>query len=159
LLAMLGQRRRPFTIVVDSLDEARPLHSRKIARLLADLAIDQAGCGLRVVVGARVHSTTDTGEDIAGLLGRRTVLHHIDNARYFDPKDLISYAYQRLVEASPAHSPYRQDLALATRVATAVARRARPLFLVAQLTCQALMLEPDPIDTTQRGWEQRLPSD
>ena len=159
LLAALGQRRQPFAVVVDALDEARPSHGRKIARLLADLATDPAGCGVRIVAGVRTHSPANTGEDLTALLGRRTVLLPVDSRRFLGSTDLVDYAYRRLVEASPTDCIYRGDHALAARVAAAVGRRASPLFLVAQLTCQALMLDPDPVDTSQQGWEQRLPSD
>ena len=43
-------------------------------------------------------------------------------------------------------------------VGGAIGRRAYPNYLVARLTARALAMRPDPIDTTEAGWEDMLPA-
>jgi hypothetical protein len=83
----------------------------------------------------------------------------VDSAGYLSLRDLAGYANRLLMEASAPSHPYRRDGALAALVAAAVAEQSSPVFLVAQLTCQALILAPDLIDTSQSGWQDRLPRD
>ncbi len=156
LMVALRTRRRPFTVVVDAPEEAASGHDRAIVSLLAKLAAHPSG-QVRVAVGIRTGSRSAIGSLLVDLLGHRVVTLPLDDPEYLDREDLIAYAFARLHGASGGDHPYRLDEELARSVAAAVAARADPLFLVAQLTCQALILQP--VDTGRPGWEDHLPSD
>jgi hypothetical protein len=72
---------------------------------------------------------------------------------------LVDFVRRRLLLADDhaTRSPYRNQEELAARVAVAVAARAYPTFLVAQLTSRALVQADDVVDVEARDWEQAFP--
>ena len=58
-----------------------------------------------------------------------------------------------------ARTPYRAQPAVAARVARAVADRAGPSFLIAQLASRSLADADEIVDTTRSGWETQFPTD
>jgi WD40 repeat protein len=161
LVVELKQRRRPFTLVVDALDEAAENAGPALARLLSRIALDADGIGMRVVIGARSGASAGpTGEVLDGL-GERLVVLRIDQPPLIEERDLSDYARRRLLlDATDSSStPYRDDVGLATSVAKAVAERSFPLFLVAQLACRTLVNRPSVLDTNDPVWMDRLPAD
>jgi hypothetical protein len=136
LINKLLERDRPCTIVVDALDEA--VEPAGIAgKLLRPLAADAADAGVRILVGSR----PGREDELVDALGRDAVRFHLDQLPYLARADLVEFVYRRLLLADDpaARTPYRGQEDLARRVAEAIAARADPTFLVAQLTSQALV--------------------
>jgi Trypsin-like peptidase domain/WD domain, G-beta repeat len=154
LVAQLLRREptTPLTVIVDALDEAA--EPEPIARqLLRPLALHSAAQKLRILVGARrplLRVLGHTGFDVIDL----------DHSDYLGLEDLQAYVHARLLldgESTP--TPYRDDPESAGQVAQAVARRAHPNFLVAQLMSRALVQCDLPVDTTAADWMDRFPSE
>jgi WD40 repeat protein len=140
----------PLTIVLDALDEATD--PAQITRtLLQPLAVDGGRVGIRLVVGTR--------RELLGLLRAGAQVLDLDEPAWHDRDDLSSYVYRLLMaEAVPdASTPYQNQPALARLVADAVAARADPNFLIAQLTARDLADRPLPVDTSQPGWQGQFP--
>ena len=83
----------------------------------------------------------------------------LDQPPYLERTDLIEFVRRRLVLADDpaAPTPYRGKDDLAGRVAAAVAARAYPTFLVAQLTSAALVQAGSVIDIEAPSWELAFP--
>ncbi|MGH8902008.1 MAG: NACHT domain-containing protein [Egibacteraceae bacterium] len=137
-------------VVVDALDEAATsAEAWAVAtRLLVPLAQVE---GVKVLVGTR------PDRSFVRALGRRPTIIDLDQPPYFDPDDLIKYAARSLcLHTDPsASSPYRHDPAVTARVANAIAEAAQPSFLAAGLAARARAHEPQVIDTSMPGWQQR----
>ncbi len=128
---------RPFTVVIDALDEATtPEQARLIARRVAlPLAESCTDLRVRVLVGSR---RRDDAGDLLGIFGAATQIIDLDEPAYFDQADLVSYAMatlQLLGDERPGN-PYSDDAA-ALPVATRIAELADANFLVAGLTARA----------------------
>jgi WD40 repeat protein len=155
LIEQLGARGRPFRIVVDALDEAsEPLELA--GGLLRRLASDLAGIGAKVLVGTR----RGRRDALLRALGAGAVIYPLDQPPWLARDDLATYVERRLLLADDpaAPTPYRGQEQLAGEVAEAVAIRAHPLFLVAQLTSKGLIQRGAVIDPAAPDWQARFPS-
>jgi WD40 repeat protein len=154
LINGLLERDRLCTIVVDALDEA--VEPAGVAgKLLRPLAADAASAGVRVLVGSR----PGRQDELIDALGRGAVRLDLDQPPYLERSDLVEFVYRRLLLADDptARTPYRGQEELAGRVADAVADRAYPTFLVAQLTSTALARRDGVVDVEAPGWELAFP--
>ena len=137
---------RPFTAIVDALDEAAD-PTQLITRVLG-LIIDHAH-GVRLLLGTRPH--------LLRLLkppsvSTRVSVIDLDAPRWADQQALTVYAIRNLLEASPC-SPYRYAPPLQVRaVAEAVATAADPSFLVGRITSTTLAAADAIADPTDQQW-------
>ena len=154
LVAAIADHPNKTVIVIDALDEAdekdkivlsllRPLVKLPQVFLLVGTRPDWSGQGRRF-----------------GALGEATVEIDLDDARYVGSDDVARYVERRLLAAEePGRpTPYRNSPATALAVATAVAKRARNVFLVAHTALHALLLKASIVDITQPSWVKRLPT-
>jgi len=155
LVNELTERECPCTIVVDALDEA--IDAARIAtQLLQPLAADGGEAGIKVLVGTRPGRNGILLRKLAGM----DVLDLDDRDEFLDHQDLVNYVHSYLLEGGGAQpSAYAGHDVLAGRVAEAVARRAAPSFLLAQLVSHSLIASKLVIDPTQDEWERRIPGD
>lgn len=139
----LARTRRPWLLVVDGLDEAkRP--EQLVRDLIRPLARQGVLAGIRLLVATR--------PNLLSLLTTARQLD-LDDPTYFSEVDLTEYVRRLLLEHRPtARSPYLEDPQAAARVAAAVARRASPSFLIAQLVARSLVQGPL-VDVIPPGWE------
>lgn len=139
-----------LTVVVDALDEAADPEG--LARALRRLA--RAATGLRVLVGTR----PGPRNSLLTACGHDAHIIDLDRRPWLDPDDLADYVRRRLLAADDPHtrSPYRNQPALAARVAVAVAERAYPTFLIAQLVSRTLT-DSDTVVDPSREELSRLP--
>jgi WD40 repeat protein len=142
LVASAIERRgvRPMTIVVDALDEAPGTAGLEIARRLLRPLADYAGA--LILVG--------TQPQLKGALGPHAQVIDLDSSKYAAVEDIANYVRQTLMRAgAAANTPYltwgRTDA-----VAHAVAQRAYPNFLIAQIVGQSLLLRGQPADPDER---------
>ncbi|MBT2451969.1 caspase family protein [Streptomyces sp. ISL-43] len=149
LFAALADRRTPFRVVVDSLDEAGPGGDKAEARRIAwELLRPLAGIAcVRLVVGSRRELLPHTGD--------RVPVIDLDDSTYADDTDTAEYVARIICDTG---APYRDQPDIGRQVAEEVARRAGRCFLVARMTASAL-LRGRPVDTTVPGWAEQLPSD
>jgi WD40 repeat protein len=158
LVEGLLHRRRPFTVVVDGLDEAStPVELADALRRLADGAAD---AGLRLLVGSR----PSRNRQLIDEFGRRAQIVDLDAPEYLHIDDLAVYVRRRLLQADvpPGElirdTPYRGHESLAAEVAAEVARNAYPTFLIAQLVSRSLLNSARAISLDDVDW-QRFPTD
>ena len=152
LVAGLLQRGTRLTLVVDALDEASGGGQDIARRLLRPLAADGGPHGIRVLVGARGPLLTALGTSAFLVL-------HVDEPPWLEREDLAEYVRRLLLADEPsAATPYQGRLNLAGEVAQEVARRAHPIFLIAQLVGRALTRDPQPVDVTRKGWADQFPA-
>ncbi|MFD9305470.1 caspase family protein [Streptomyces sp. NPDC060048] len=149
LFEALADRRTPFRVVVDSLDEAGPGGDKAEARRIAwELLRPLAGVAcVRLVVGSRRELLPHTGD--------RVPVIDLDDSAYADDTDTAEYVARIICDTG---APYRDAPDVGRQVAEEVARRAGRCFLVARMTASAL-LRGRPVDTTLPGWAEQLPSD
>ena len=155
LQAVERQRRdRPFTALIDALDEAHTPDTL-CSRVLRPL-IDHARGHVRLLLGSRPYLLNHLGIN-ANDNDFRSIVINLDDPRYADPEALRAYTMRNLLEASP-NSPYRSNLRGLREVGQAVAEAAGTSFLVARITAGTLAatgsVVPDPSD---REWRNRLP--
>jgi WD40 repeat protein len=155
LVSELVERERPCTIVLDALDEAvDPI--RIATQLLQPLASQGRDIGIKVLVGTRRGPNGMLLRKLAAL----PTLDLDDPDAYLENEDLVAYVHSCLLAHAPRRrSPYVDHTVLAAHVAEAVARRASPSFLLAQLTSDALVDAGEPVDTSKPDWERCIPSD
>ena len=142
---------RPFTAIVDALDEAAD-PAQLITRVLRPVT-DHAH-GVRLVLGTRPHLLK-----LLQPLGTPTRVQVIDldAPRWADPQALTVYTIRNLIEASP-DSPYRNAQPRQARsVADAVADAADLSFLVARITSTTLAAADTVADATDPRWRASLP--
>ncbi|MFZ3473499.1 caspase family protein [Streptomyces sp. 4.24] len=149
LFAALADRRTPFRVVVDSLDEAGPGGDKAEARRIAwELLRPLAGVAcVRLVVGSRRELLPHTGD--------RVPVIDLDDSAYAEDTDTAEYVARIICDTG---APYRDRPGVGRQVAREVARRAGRCFLVARMTASAL-LRGRPVDTSVPGWAEQLPSD
>ena len=168
LIRYVNTRRRPLAVVVDALDEIEPDAWRGVCRLLATLAGDPAGVGVRVLVSVRRPVAATELEQVVRLLGRSRKTIGLDLPPHLSQHDLSAYVEQRLVRRSQlddgpggtdsgSPTPYAEKRVLARRVAMAVARRAAGNYLVAQLVSRYLTEAADVVDMSESGWSDQFP--
>jgi WD40 repeat protein len=162
----LAGRGRPFSVVIDALDEA---HSSADARLIArrlvrPLLRECAEHGARVVVGSR---RRDAAGDLIASLGP-TQLIDLDSAEFFSARDLGDYALASLQAESAPGNPYA-DPDAAAALAARIAELAKGNFLVAGLTARRLARDdtavsdphalrfPDDVGEALRAYLEPLP--
>ncbi len=141
--------------VVDAVDEASDPY-RLIVELLEPLASGADRTGIRLVVGAR----RGGGGGLLRLFGSSAVVLDLDDPAYLDPHDIEEYVQRILMaEQDPqAATRYRAQPELASAVARAVAARAGPSFLVAQLTGLALIRSNETVNTAGPSWAEGFPA-
>jgi hypothetical protein len=134
VFSVLKARERPFHIVVDALDEAKEpiLIARKILKPMHLLD------NVKLLVGTR--------PEYVGDLDSSVVLINIDQRKYTLRKDIATYVAERLLSRREARkdTPYRKQVAY--EIAQAVADKAYPNFLIAQLTAEDLLASPKKVD-------------
>ncbi|MFD6096373.1 hypothetical protein ACFWF4_08715, partial [Nocardiopsis flavescens] len=153
LLNELGARgyseARPFTVLIDALDEATTPRSL-CAQVVRPLS-DHAQRRIRLLVGTRPFLLPQLGLDREKCLD-------LDDPSYADPKALRAYALRNLKDAHP-QSPYRnQNDATVQAVADAIAQAAGTSFLVARITASTLAASSELPDPADRRWRESLPS-
>ncbi|SOE14186.1 WD-40 repeat-containing protein [Streptomyces sp. 2323.1] len=156
LLEALGARQgeRPFTVLIDALDEAATPDTL-CSQILRPL-IDHSDGRIRLLLGTRPHLL-----DRLGI----TAKHHstseqvvdLDDPRYADPEALQAYTVYNLLDAHRT-SPYSRHPEAAAPVAQAVAGAAGTSFLVARIAAGTLAAADDVIaDPSDRQWQNSLP--
>lgn len=143
----------PLTVVVDALDEAA--EPEAIAHDLRKFARDAAPAGVRVLVATRPGSQGR----LLTACGHDAKVIDLDCEPWLHRDDLAGYVCRRLLAADDPHSrsPYRDRPDLAARVADAVASRAFPTFLIAQLVSRALTDSETVVDPATDEPSTRLP--
>ena len=149
------QPRPSALVVVDAVDEADKPY-QLIVELLEPLVSGASRTRLRLLIGTR----RGGGDDLLQLFGQAAVVIDLDTPDYLDIADIQEYARRTLLaESDPrATTPYRGKPAAAAAVARAIAVRAAPSFLIAQLTALSLTEAAQPVDTTAPGWMETFPS-
>jgi hypothetical protein len=140
----------PMVIVFDALDEMS--EPERLAReLLEPLAAQGGGVGIRLLIGTRRHLVT--------LLPSAKVID-LDEAIYFEHADLAAYAHRLLTadDESVGSNPPRDNLKMADEVAEAIAARAAPSFLIAQLVARSLREMQRPPDLADAAWREWVPT-
>ncbi len=139
-------QRAPLTIVIDSLTEAEQPH--RIAReLLRRLARHGPRFGVRLLVGAR--------RELLGALGAEMKVIDLDRPPNIEFDDVRRYVERMLLtKDSRQRSAYLRQPDLASEVAKAVAARAYPSFLIAQLAARSLVNRHEVIDTGVPRWDE-----
>ncbi|MDG4838452.1 trypsin-like peptidase domain-containing protein [Micromonospora sp. WMMD967] len=158
LVAQLIERGRPFSLLVDALDEASgPEESIRIAtQLLRPLWRDGLGIGVRIVVGTRARQRK-LGPSLLDALGvGPDSIVDLDEAPWLDFSALVGYV-DKLLQAEGVQHNWNADEVKA--VALAVSRRATPSFLIAQLTARSLARAGRIVDTSRADWQDQLPAD
>jgi WD40 repeat protein/TPR repeat protein len=159
-LAAMRERGRPFTALIDGIDEVKTARDADgIAALLAALARngdnDRTRC--RIVCSVRSGPPGSRLADIQEILGRSRLAIDLSARDHQDEAAVCSYATRLLLDGSSSRrSPYHDmtatDLA---ELANEIARRAESNFLITQLTCRWLLMRQAP---PPRAGELVLPS-
>ncbi len=152
VIAELKARAAALRIVVDALDEANGPEeiASQLLRPLVDLPC------IRLIVGSRPTAASEPGRRRVAFLGDRQIVLDLDTADYFEVSDLAASVEKRLL--APAESGYRANPSQAEAVATAVATRAQPSFLVAALVGRDLARSRMVSDPSDPAWQTRLPA-
>ncbi|MBM9506904.1 hypothetical protein [Actinacidiphila acididurans] len=166
LRARLHRTERPFTLLIDALDEAADPHEliTFLLRPLLAAGTDGHGPPVRMLLGTRPHllPLLEPGGEQA-LYGRATGWprpHVIDlgDERYADPDGLLRYTIRCLLDGHRA-SPYRLvPPAHARAAAQAVVRAAAGSFLVARIVAGTLAARDTAADPADARWVRSLPS-
>ncbi|MCF1650415.1 WD40 repeat domain-containing protein [Streptomyces indiaensis] len=148
LLDALPVRSRPFTVLIDALDEAATPDTL-CSNLLLPLIEHHQG-RIRLLLGTRPHLLSRLG-----LVREEQI--DLDSDLYADPEALGLYTIRNLIEAHPS-SPYltcsrRLRQAIANEIATAASRS----FLVARITAGTLAAATGVPDPTDADWRASLP--
>ncbi|MFF1725004.1 caspase family protein [Streptomyces sviceus] len=155
LQALQAQKRpRPFTALIDALDEAATPDSlcSQIVRPLL-----QYGNGhVRLLLGTRPYLLDCLGLTPATPAYREQVID-LDDPHYADPQALQIYTIRNLLDSQP-RSPYRQHPAALREVAQAVREAAGKSFLVARITASTLAAADTVVDDpSDPAWRATLP--
>ncbi|MEU5162506.1 caspase family protein [Streptomyces sp. NPDC020875] len=147
LLDALAGRDRPFTVLIDALDEAATPDTL-LTRLIRPL-LEHGRGRLRFLLGTRPHLLRHLPAEVTAI--------DLDGSEHRDPRALREYALSGLLDSNPA-SPYRDcPMPLNARVADAVAAAAEPSFLVARIVAGTLAAAPEPADPDDPVWRAGLP--
>ncbi len=146
-LDAMSARDRPFTAIIDALDEAATPDTL-LTQLIHPLVRYSNG-RLRLLLGTRPHLLRHLQTD--------TVVLDLDSADFSDRAALGAYAMRGLTDSHP-HSPYATaQPALVTTVARAIADAAFPSFLVARISSGTLAAQEGTVDPRDPDWLQNLP--
>ncbi|MGW8632503.1 caspase family protein [Streptomyces sp. NPDC055793] len=149
LLDAVANRQRPFTAIIDALDEAATPNT--LVTQLIQPIIRFGNGNVRLLLGTRPHLIRHLQRDV------KVKLVDLDNETYADRAALAAYAHQGLVESRP-DSPYADAApALVSEVADAVAEAAFPSFLVARIVSGTLASQDAVADHEDARWRQALP--
>jgi len=155
LIDRLVSRQRPFTIVVDALDEA--VNPYALALAMCKLAAGTADAGVRLLVGTRPGPDRRLITSL-GLPDDGLALIDLDTPAYLSRDDLAEYIRRRLLFIGLPHAPgradtpYRGQETLANQAAAAIADAAYPSFLIGQLASRALLVHGHPMSPHDPGW-------
>lgn len=156
LLAALrdGWRPRPEVIVVDAVDEAADPFLL-ITELLEPLASAAARTRIRVLAATRPGGDSE----LLSLFGSSALIVDLDAPAYLEPGDVEEYVRRTLLASDDplVPTPYRDRPDLVAEVAAAVAARAGPCFLVAQLCALSLTASGNPPVATA-AWAEDFPA-
>jgi WD40 repeat protein len=151
-------RQRPFTAIIDAVDEAKDPH-RLIAKVLRPILENGHA---RLLLGTRPHLIKQFGPVGTTPLPPSVGVLNLDEPTYADIGALTAYTIRGLLEGSLT-SPYQgQSPSLIRAVAEAVAHAAAPSFLVARFNSTRLAatdLVTNPADPEWRASLPRLPGD
>ncbi|MEU9662841.1 caspase family protein [Streptomyces chartreusis] len=148
------QHQRPFTALIDALDEAATPDSL-CSRILRPL-IDHSRGRIRLLLGTRPHLLDRLGIAPHTAADRDEVID-LDSPRYADREALRAYTVRNLLEARRT-SPYRHAPEALRPVARAVAAAAGTSFLVARITAGTLAAADHVVaEPHDRAWRKSLP--
>ncbi|MFI7680461.1 hypothetical protein [Actinophytocola sp. NPDC049390] len=148
LLDGLTGRARPFTVIIDALDEA--VHPEALVQELLRPLIQHARGRLRLLVGTRPQLLT-------GLGVRREDSVDLDAPRYADPDALVACAARWLLSAAPDNPYLDQPPPVTHAVARGIATASAPSFLVARITAGSLSKTGFVPDLSDGVWHRSLP--
>ena len=162
LLYGIRQHERPFTLMVDALDEAVSVEDgRRIATFLRRVTSLPDSHRIRVLVGIRTAPAGTSKRRVHEALYGEALRVDLQDARYLQPSDVVEYARRRLLSghADAKVSPYRQlSDKQVTTIARAVATRNRYNFLVTQLTCRWLTSRPLAVEAEHEVLHSTFPA-
>ncbi|MFI1420807.1 caspase family protein [Streptomyces sp. NPDC020731] len=145
---------RPFTALIDALDEAATPDTL-CSQVLRPL-IDHSDGRIRLLLGTRRSLVDRLGPRPYDGIGTYRLID-LDDPLYTDPQALTAYTVRVLVESHRA-SPYRLRPDALRPVAEAVAAAAGTSFLVARITAGTLAAESEVVCDPQDGvWQDGLP--
>ncbi|MGW3313002.1 caspase family protein [Streptomyces sp. NPDC001073] len=147
-------RPRPFTALIDALDEASTPDSlcSQIVRPLIQYGKGQ----VRLLLGTRPY-LLDCLSLAPDTPAYREQVINLDDHRYADPEALQIYTIRNLLDARP-DSPYRHHPGAARGVAQAVSEAAGNSFLVARITAGTLAAANRVVDDPHEpAWRATLP--
>lgn len=147
------QRERPFTALIDALDEAATPDTL-CSRILRPL-IDHSNGRIRLLLGTRSYLLDHLGIPARQRHTTDQVID-LDDPRYADPEALRTYTVRNLLEAHHT-SPYRRNVTALRPVADAVAAAAGTSFLVARITAGTLAAADHVADSQNPSWRDSLP--
>ncbi|MEH0415984.1 caspase family protein [Streptomyces sp. B21-083] len=149
-------RGRPFTVLIDALDEAAT--PATLCSQIVRPLIEHSRGRIRLLLGTRPHLL-----DCLGLSNRPAhrggPVIDLDSDRYADREALLSYTIRNLVQSCPT-APYRleENRALLRPVAEAVAAAAGMSFLVARFAAYTLASADTAVtDPFDPHWRDSLP--
>ncbi|CAL9555069.1 hypothetical protein SUDANB132_04517 [Streptomyces sp. enrichment culture] len=149
LLDALANRTRPFTAIIDALDEAATPNS--LVTQLIQPIIRFGNGKVRLLLGTRPHLLRHLQRDV------KVQIVDLDSETYADRAALAAYARRGLTD-SRLDSPYAEAApARVSEVADAVAEAAFPSFLVARIVSGTLAAQAAVADPRDHEWRQALP--
>jgi len=154
IVKALKARNRPFTVVIDALDEAGSGGSaRDCMELMAFLARAAAGAPqLRLLLGARRHVFT------SNPIAVRTAKVDLDDQGWAEHGDIIAYATRLLASPHGPGSDTNIAQRLTARAAVDIADVAGRNYLIARLIARALADRDEEFWRTDPAlWHQLLP--
>ncbi|MGW5052545.1 hypothetical protein [Actinokineospora sp. NPDC004072] len=147
-ITALAERGRPWTILVDALDEAADPR-QLIAFLTRLVRVDDSGGAIRLLLGMRTHLATLIPAELSTAID-------LDGA-FADPSAVRAYVIRGLLGASQ-DSPYRAaDQAQVAAIADEVAAAAGTSFLIAHLSSHTLANMAGVPNPDDARWRSRLP--